>query len=519
MYIKYCLAGWLLLSLGVHKPARAEEAPPGVNSELWGAAGERWQPEGRLPDFSFAGYRRGEAAIPTPPATHNVRDFGAVGDGEQDDSDAFLRAIEAAASGVIFVPEGRYVIRKKLVLDKPNLVLRGAGPGKTVLYFPVPLNDIAPNWGATTSGRPTSNYSWSGGLVTIQGDYQSNTLARVVAPALRASHSFVVDSPEALTAGQEIEIQVRDTEENTLAMHLYSEDPRTSIENIAGRTRAALVARITAISDNKITIDRPLRFDLREEWQPTVLSFEPTVMDSGIEDLGFDFPNTPYEGHFTELGFNAFAITRAPHCWARNLHIHNSDSGGFVSSYFVTLENIVFTSDREPEPQPRQAKGHHGLTVGNDNLVTGFDFQTKFIHDLTVSGTAGNVFADGKGLDLSFDHHRRAPFENLFTNIHVGTGATVWNSGGGQALGAHCGARGVFWNIRADQPIAPPADNWGPWSMVFVGVHTEAPAVTLSHQRWWEPIPPGQLQPQNLHQAQLERRLNLMAAPQASSVP
>ena len=34
-------------------------------SALWGAHGERWTPDGRLPDFSYAGYHCGEAPLPT----------------------------------------------------------------------------------------------------------------------------------------------------------------------------------------------------------------------------------------------------------------------------------------------------------------------------------------------------------------------------------------------------------------------------------------------------------------------
>src|SRR5215203_3630950 len=53
-----------------------------AHSSLWGAAGERWEPAGRLPDFSYAGYRAGEAELPTPQARWDLkRDFGARGDG------------------------------------------------------------------------------------------------------------------------------------------------------------------------------------------------------------------------------------------------------------------------------------------------------------------------------------------------------------------------------------------------------------------------------------------------------
>ena len=334
-------------------------------SALWGAAGEAWSPESRLPDFSFAGYRRGEAAVPTPPVTHNVRDFGALGDGEHDDSDAFLRAIAEVSQGVILIPEGRYVISKIVVINKPNLVLRGEGPDKTILYFPRPLNDIKPNWGATTGGLRTSNYSWSGGLVSIQGNVQRQKLTDITQPATRGQQVIQVDDASVLAVGQEIEISLQDTAENTLANHLYSDDPRIGLEKLLGRVHASLVSRITAIEGNRVSLDRPLRFDVDAAWKPVVNRFAPTVTESGIEGIRFEFPNTPYGGHFSELGNNVFTLSQVAHCWVRNIHIHNADSGGFISGNFNTVDGVVYTSDRQHDKN-RDATGHHGLTNGGE---------------------------------------------------------------------------------------------------------------------------------------------------------
>lgn len=499
----FMLSG-LACAAGLNVPIAAAAGP--VYSDLWGASGERWAPDSRLPDFSFAGYRRGEAPIPSSAVTHNVRDFGAKGDGVADDSAAFLQALAAVESGVILIPEGRYIITKMIVIDKPNVVLRGEGPEKTVLYFPTPLNDIAPNWGATTGGRRTSNYSWSGGFIAIRGDFQSDKLAIITAPAARGDYAVDVDDPAAFQVGQEIEIRQRDLADNSLAIHLYDDDPRIGVEEIKGRTKASIVARITAIEENRIRVDRPLRFDLEARWAPSVYRFEPTVTGSGIERIGFEFPNSPYGGHFTELGNNAFAIGGASHCWVRDVRVHNADSGGFVSGKFNTIEGILFTSERERD-KSRNATGHHGIILGDDNRCSGFDFRTKFIHDLCVSGSAGNVYSNGRGLDLSFDHHCRAPYENLFTNIDTGTGAEVWRSGGGKDLGAHCGARGTFWNVRAAQPMAPPNENWGPWSLNLVGVRMDVPEATEAGARWYEHNGPEGVMPLNLHEAQLMRRL------------
>jgi hypothetical protein len=66
-------------------------------------------------------------AATNPTGTHNVRDFGARGDGNTDDTGAFVGAMKAAAQdggGIVFIPTGNYLIKN--VLDVPeNVVLEG----------------------------------------------------------------------------------------------------------------------------------------------------------------------------------------------------------------------------------------------------------------------------------------------------------------------------------------------------------------------------------------------------------
>jgi hypothetical protein len=133
----------------------------------------------------------------------------------------------------------------------------------------------------------------------------------------------------------------------------------------------------------------------------------------------------------------------------------------------------------------------------------------RYIHDITVTrGSIGNVFSGGRGVDVNFDHHRRGPYENLFTAIDVGEGTRIWASGGGAALGRHCAARGTFWNIRSRRPIKPPGRNFAPQMINIVGIHTDEQSRTEMGGLWFEAIRPEDLQPQNIHEAQRERRLS-----------
>jgi hypothetical protein len=65
--------------------------------------------------------------------------------------------------------------------------------------------------------------------------------------------------------------------------------------------------------------------------------------------------------------------------------------------------------------------------MGSDCLLSNFDFRTRFIHDITVSNSSsGNVMMQGRGMDLSFDHHKRYPHANLFTDIDLGKGTRMY---------------------------------------------------------------------------------------------
>jgi hypothetical protein len=131
----------------------------GATSSLWGENGDRWKVDGRLPDFSRAGYHRGEAPIPTLREVANVKNFGAKGDGIADDTGAIRAAIAQTAHGAIYFPAGRYLITDFIQLTKSNVVLRGAGPTKTVFWFPRGLDEVHPKAGRTSTGSPASGYS------------------------------------------------------------------------------------------------------------------------------------------------------------------------------------------------------------------------------------------------------------------------------------------------------------------------------------------------------------------------
>lgn len=494
------LIGFLpLLLLTYTLPAEVQ------TSALWGEHGEKWTPESRLPDFSFAGYHEGKDPLPTPPVRLNVRDLGAVGDGKADDTAAFEKAIASIDHGAILIPAGRYKITRQLVINKPAVILQGQGRDKTVLFFPIPLETLHPDMARTTGGRPTSNYSWSGGMIAVNDHTPLPTIGWINTNAPRGSTRLQVKWTRPLQPGQRLEIVQHDPPDHSMIRYLYGGDSGNVSE--CKNLRISFVARVLSVDGEHVVIDRPLRTDVRPAWKAEVLLFDPKVTEVGIEHLTIEFPDTPYHGHFTEVGYNPLAFGNVSDCWGRDLRILNADSGPFVSGHFCTIDGIVYDSHRKPDAQGNT--GHHGISLQNDSLCENFRFNTRFIHTLTVSnGASGNVFSHGSGVDVCFDNHCRAPFANLFTDIDCGKGTRLWHHGGGKDLGYAAGAWSTWWNLRADRPQTPPPPTYGTALLNFVGVTTSlTKPIHDPAGYWWETIAPDQLQSQNLYEAQKTRRL------------
>lgn len=141
-----------------------EDQDDTTTSQLWGVQGEKWNPDGPLKDFTNAGYRSGNESIPHWPIGVYVTEFGAVGDGVNDDTQAFIHALDSCPQGTaVYIPNGRYVITRQLNFNRDSLVLRGEDMYETVLYFPYGLQEI-------DSTIDPGRLPYQHGLLDVNGD-------------------------------------------------------------------------------------------------------------------------------------------------------------------------------------------------------------------------------------------------------------------------------------------------------------------------------------------------------------
>ena len=474
-----------------------------TTSKLWGTDGSGWNSASRLPDFSFAGYHCGEKPIPEVAVAASVRQFGAVGDGKADDTEAFRKAIAATAKGAILIPAGRYVLTGQIEIAKSGVVLRGEGIGKTVLVIPKSMEQIH---GAKTVDERKSSWAFGGGFIEIRGRSKDGKLTDVAEPAKRGDRRLALKEAAGIAPGSWVRLLMNN--DPALGRHLHAGQ-----KEIAEQTRKEIkhlydwVARVVAVNGKTVTLDRPLRLDVKPEWQAELWSWQPALEESGVESLSFEFAGTPKRPHLREEGFNAIQMSGAVNCWVRNVEIMDADNGVIVGGCrFCTVEALHF---RAVKRDGKRETGHHALWAtgrSQDCLFSGFRLKTKFVHDLSVEGCAcGNVFERGSGVAIDFDHHSNAPYENLFTEIKVGKPYRLWNCGGRGDRGPHTAARTTFWNLefKDEADKVPKVPDWPQINVIGVpGLAVE----TTSDHKWVEPCAGGVVPP-NLYRAQLEHRL------------
>lgn len=195
-------------------------------SSLWGRKGELWRAAGRIVDQSYAGYMANERAIPAYPSRFDVQRYGAVGDGEADDTASFLAAIKAAQQAAsrlsrapdrsfqnegregvaVLVPPGKYRLTRTVEITSSNVVLRGAGSGRTTLYFPKPLAAIYGN---------KEEWALGGTFLSVVGNipgmnHDRSRLTPLTAGARRGDRRLQVASTNNIQVGSWVKIYALD---------------------------------------------------------------------------------------------------------------------------------------------------------------------------------------------------------------------------------------------------------------------------------------------------------------------
>lgn len=448
-----------------------------------------WQPTPNLlfdsdkliQDFSYAGYRSGEAPIPTVsgPVFNVVTTYGADPTGSRDttaDIQAAINDAAAAGGGVVFLPAGIYHVApptgnsEALIISSPNITIRGAGTEDTFL-----LNvENSMRGKAVIAARSSSPY-WF---------YDNGPSYFIAADLLTPTTRIPVSDVSPFSEGDWIVIRNEITPE---WVNEHNENEWLGYEDrLSG---LAYSRRITAIDSvaNELIIDVPTRYSLKTRDDARIFIRNNQLTEVGIESLSIgnlQHPGTTWgEQDYTDdtkAAYHAHAswlirFRNLRDSWVRDVNTfqatNNTTTSHLLSNGIllhecrnVTVKNCVF---QRPQYGGGGGNGYmYRLQHANECLIE--DSVADFSrHGFVLShmGSSGNVFhncidrntgkstgstgnlnTSGKGSD----HHMHFSHSNL---IDVCTADASYFSAHYRPFGSDpkhrlTSAHGVYWNTR-----------------------------------------------------------------------
>jgi hypothetical protein len=459
-----------------------------------------------LPDYSYAGYGFGVAPIPSDAGTViNVADHGVVPDDGKDDAKAVLKALAAAdkVTGRVTIrfPKGRVQIGEVIPIERSELVLDGAGEGTdgTELYFPRPLMIVDKSDRQAElreylkredkfQREPDQNinflfteYSWSGGFLFIgpkgtrpvSYDGTKDKRDPVLTAAVlgkQFSRTLTVKNAKALKVGQVVQLQwfSVDGPNSSILKSIYgdltkwnSAQTKKSLELKIGshhwtfpnRPTVGQSTRIAAIRGNVITLGDPLLHAISAQQPADVANWE-HLTNIGVQNMRLTFPDNPWFGHHLEQGFNGIYMTGLFDGWAKNLRIHNADSGILTdNAASLTLANISTTGEHT---------AHYSVHIGaaHNVLVKDLRVENPVIHPVSINTrSTRSVYQRAVVLrDAIIDQHSGSNHQNLFDQLTMNVKPIkdasgrwtypLWVAGGAPYWKPGHGLMNTQWNIK-----------------------------------------------------------------------
>lgn len=153
-----------------------------------------------------------------PDTVINVKDdFGAAGDGETEDTEAFQAAMnEAAGGGMVYVPPGEYLVRRVKTFD--DTVVYGDGEASKLLHAPEDLDDTPETYifdSEEADNIEYRNLAFSGNLSEHEFTGRpGNANSELLDPVGGSNVSIIGCFFEEILAGEAIDLDNTDTSQN-----------------------------------------------------------------------------------------------------------------------------------------------------------------------------------------------------------------------------------------------------------------------------------------------------------------
>lgn len=452
------LALWLIYFLGASEHSiRGDDVTPIYQSYLDDSGAGR---EPMLPDFSYAGYQRGEKPIPLVKGPiFDVTHYGAVPNSSKPAFEGIQNAINAceeAGGGVVWFPKGLYQVNPKpseatqprLRIQKSGVVLRGEGSGKdgSILFMEAEIQPEDPMkmW----SGRPA--------LLVAPLKNQNSTQVGEVNGAVAMNQKLIpvklghkMKPDDRIAIINKVSADLCDALNERIAPHTWEPQwtwglrihEKHEIESVGKDYIILKEGLLTPIKANQV-------------WTLNTIGY---INNIGIENLCF-------RGNWHEVfvhhkdwrhdsGWRGIKMTNTENSWIRNCVFEAMNWPIQITiSRNSTMENITFTG----------VEGHFGIQCSDATNILNLNIRDEAGHwhgHSLQSGSCGIVYHGGIWkVNGSLDSHARNPYANLF-ECNKG-GLTLQGCGGAREDFPHHLHACVIWNHVQTAKFNSPVDFW-----------------------------------------------------------
>ncbi|WP_281989570.1 DUF4955 domain-containing protein [Aquimarina aggregata] len=466
-----------------------------------------------LPDFSYAGYKYSEVALPKVDfKVFNVIDYGAVPNDDRSDKESIKKAIAAASKngeGVIFFPKGKYFINTEedsldiVKIESSKIVFRGEGANEngSILLFKRDLPPANPEklWTVPYAIKTT---------VEKKGKFLTN----VISDARRETFVLKVEDASRIKPGDWVVLKMKNNDKELVAEDIapLSIEPKwTTIQEKGVQINE--MHKVASVHKDTLVFSEPIHYNVNSSHGWKLYHF-PHLQRIGFENIMFlgnwDGKFVHHRSPQDDGGWSILNLNNLVNSWVRNCTFKNVNRALSInSSAAVTALNISVEGKI----------GHNGVSAGGGStgiLLAYINDKAGMHHTTGVGGgsTTGTViWRSTHPSHTSFESHASQPRCTLFDNVKGGFFAG--RAGGAIKNLPNHGRFLVLWNYEeTDEPeknfdfISKTSEYWKIVPPIVVGFYGKGSTFNKDEVQLQESIGKP-VQPESLFEEQLKLRL------------
>jgi len=439
----------------------------------------------RIMDFSYAGYKNGEAALPNVAVVHTISPVAGDNTAHLQAAINYVESLPLNGNGhrgALLLNPGTYPVSQTIYINSSGVVLRGSGKGSNPAVDTIIYGTGTDRRSVLIVGTNTIN-KWGNQVSGTQQDIISEFL-----PA--GSRTFQVADASVYDVGDNVIIKHIATDE-WLSEVNYGNVDGDALWNTETDTIDMVFNRyITRIEGNTIEVDVPIYHDLDRSLVQSyiyVYTRSSIITECGVENIRVDIETaSPTDNDHPEAGIKFVGVEDS---WVQDATtLHFAESGIWLNQ----ASRVTVLNSRAIDPHSVIEAGRRYnfyLGVASNNVLIKGCHGSYGRHTFVSNGSASVAGAVFTQCTSTYDYassesHRRWGAAILWDNITFSSTNTylvlgLYNRGSWGTGHGWTGTNFVAWNVSApnDQIVVqkPPigqnygigcnatVNNQGPW--------------------------------------------------------